>query len=59
MPDAKMPKVHPIVELMNCTLVDNYKGIPPKANCSITKVGFFQGSCIRKKTFCQSWNLGA
>jgi hypothetical protein len=53
-----IPIVHPIFELMNCTFINNYKRVPPNFFCNITKVGFFQGSCIHKRTICQSWNLG-
>jgi hypothetical protein len=41
-----MPKVQPIVELLNCTLASSFGKVPPKADCSITKVNFFQGSYI-------------
>lgn len=42
----KMSKVQLIVELLNCTFDNNFGGIPPRVDCNITKVNFFQGSCI-------------
>jgi hypothetical protein len=41
-----MPKVQPIVEFLNCTFASNSEGMLPRANYNITKVNFFQGSCI-------------
>jgi hypothetical protein len=42
----KMPKVPLVGELWNCTLASNYGRVLPRVDCNITKVSFFQRSCI-------------
>jgi len=41
-----VPKVQLVVELVNCSLSNNFKIVPPRLNYNILKIGTFCRCCI-------------